>query len=234
MTHFTNLNPNMYDAVLFDLDGTLLDSAPDLLYTTRRILKEENHHTIPDDDILRPCISDGAMGLLKQAFNTKDTNALENHRTKFLDYYFEDPLKHGSGLFSGIEEVLELLKDIPWGIVTNKSRRLTLPIVNAIDILSNNKVLVCGDDLDYMKPHPHTILHACKQLDISPQRVVYVGDSSKDIVAGKASATATLVALYGYRSPSDDAHKWNADYYADSPASLLLLLQSIVSGISTV
>lgn len=216
-----------YDAVLFDLDGTLLDSAPDMLHATKRILKEENH-SIPTDEVLKPCISDGAMGLLGEAFGTKDMDALNSRRQKFLDYYFEDPLQQGSCLFTGIQAVIELLKDTPWGIVTNKSRRGSIPIVNAIETLQGHKVLVCGDDLEYMKPHPHTILHACEQLDMNPEKVVYVGDSSKDILAGKAAGTATLVALYGYRNPSDDTAQWDANYYADSPESLLSILKSIV------
>lgn len=217
-----------YEAVLFDLDGTLLDSAPDLLHTTKLILKEENRD-IPADDILRPRISDGAMGLLKEAFGTEDENELQERRSKFVEYYYKNPLEQGSKLFPYLEKIPSLLQSIPWGIVTNKTRRLTLPIVKSIKALSTYQVLVCGDDLEFMKPHPMPVLHACEQLSIAPTKTLFIGDSSNDIQAGKAAGTATLAATYGYLRLGEDARKWKADYYADSPAGLISMLPSFIT-----
>ena len=209
------------------MDGTLMDSAPDLLHITKTILQEEGEE-IPDDDDLRPCISDGAMGLLKRGFGTDDENKLTDKWRRFYDYYSKDPVSQGSRLFPHLEGLADLLTDTSWGIVTNKTRGLTLPIINKVGILKGHQVLVCGDDLEFMKPHPMPIMHACSELDVAPQDTLFVGDSSKDIIAGKAAGTATLAVLYGYIAKDEDATEWGADYYAKTTLSLLEMLGKLV------
>ena len=216
-----------YKSILFDLDGTLLDSAPDLIFATKRLLQEENKPP-PSDDVLRPHISDGAAGLIKSAFGAQSDETLHGRRQKFLNYYRQDPLSQGSQIFAGLEVISELLRNIPWGIVTNKSRPLTEPIIKSLTALQGLSVLVCGDDLQQMKPHPMPVTHACNELNIAPDEVLFVGDSSKDIQSGNSAGTATLAVLYGYRAADDNPYDWGADYYAESPESLIDLIKGFV------
>lgn len=216
-----------YKAILFDLDGTLLDSAPDLISTTQRLLKEEEKSFVTDD-ILRPCISDGAQGLIMQAFGSPADNSLKKLRRKFVSYYSQNPLKYGSKLFSGLEVISDLLHNTPWGIVTNKSRLLTKPIIESFSTLNSCNVLVCGDDCEEMKPHHQPVSYACSELGVAPEETIFIGDSIKDILAGKGAGTATAAVFYGYRSADDNPYEWEAGYYIRSPKDLIDFIKSLI------
>ena len=219
-----------YSAVLFDLDGTLIDSAPDLVEITNRLLKRERHSPLPYS-LLRTYVSDGAAGLIKQAFGEEQPDdLLEERRRVFLADYGADPLKYGTKVFSGMENLPSLLRSVPWGIVTNKNRFLTKLLCEKIPLLRQAQVLVCGGDLERLKPHPLPVLHACEQLGVAAAKTLFVGDNSKDIEAGRQAGTATIAVLYGYYSKEEDPQKWNANYYASSPKLLLSKLAELLNG----
>ncbi|EGN74939.1 haloacid dehalogenase superfamily enzyme, subfamily IA [Idiomarina sp. A28L] len=222
------------DAILFDLDGTLLDTAPDLGHALNRVLSDHNRplKTHPE---MRPYASHGSYGLLKLGFGDdfNDTNRLQL-RQQFLDYY-EARVCVDTSLFVEVALMLERLNKLglPVAIVTNKPTLYTELVLQQIPTLAEIQVVVCGDTLAVAKPHPAPLLHACQLLSthhdkaIDPQQCLYVGDAERDIVAGRDAGMRTVLASYGYIAPEDQASSWRADYTITSPAKLLdLLLES--------
>lgn len=218
-----------FTAILFDLDGTLIDSAPDLVGVTNGLREKENLSPLPYS-LLRSYASEGAGGLIKKSFGEKQpTELLTKRKETFLTDYRVDPLRHGTKLFVNMEQLPKILQGVKWGIVTNKSRLLSEALSERIPLLQQAQVMVCGDDTQEFKPHPLPVLHACEKLSVETSSTLFVGDNIKDIEAGRRAGTATMAVLYGYYRPDEDPEKWRADYYVSSPQDLLMRLKELTS-----
>ncbi len=211
----------MFEAVLFDLDGTLADTAPDLCSAIAILLAEEGRPQQPFAS-LRPHTSQGVRGLLGKGFGIDDSHPeYDRLAARFLEIY-AGRLCEMSRLFDGIPELLDALeaRGIAWGIVTNKRARYTDPLVAALGLTPRTRCVVSGDTTPEAKPSPLPILHACEILCCAPQRALYVGDDRRDIVAGRAAGTLTAAVSYGYLGDSGPVYTWDADFIADHPAAL--------------
>jgi phosphoglycolate phosphatase len=212
----------MFEAVLFDLDGTLADTAPDLGASVNILLQEEGQQTQPLET-LRPFTSQGVRGLLKAGFGIEPTHPdYEPLAQRFLAIY-ADRLCHATRLFDEIPELLDSLEqmNLPWGIVTNKRMRFTDPLVELLQLSPRTPCVVSGDTTPEAKPSPLPILHACRLLNRSPERTLYVGDDRRDIVAGNAAGCTTVAVSYGYLGDSGPLHTWGADLIIDRPSELV-------------
>lgn len=205
-------------ALLFDLDGTLLDSAPDLAAAVNRVKADCGLEPTPYE-ALRKVASMGSPGLLRVAFGIETTHPDYPKLAKdFIDYYSQ-AMSVKSVLFDGITELLNLLKEmrISWGIVTNKREHLTFPLVQQIG-LSHAHCIIAGDTLAVHKPNPEPVLEAAKRIHVAPEDCWFIGDDPRDILAGNKANTQTIAAKWGYGS---DIHTWNADFIAESPFTLI-------------
>jgi phosphoglycolate phosphatase len=212
-------------AVLFDLDGTLADTAPDLALALN--MQRERHGLPPlPQDIIRPHASHGSPGLLGIGFGIKpEDTAFAVMREEYLALY-DEVFRRQPQLFEGIAEVLGKLETMsfPWGVVTNKPRRFTVPLMEALGLAQRAASIVSGDDCERPKPYPDTLLLASKQIRIDPAACLYVGDAQRDIVAGCAAGMGTVVARYGYLDVGDRPEEWGAQSMISSPLELLELL----------
>ena len=214
-----------YKGVFFDLDGTLADTAPDLVAATNQLLIARNL-TPKQYAVLRPCASAGARGLIGGAFGIDPEHPdFISLRDEFFENY-EKALYINSVLFEGMDHVLKQLDDakIPWGIVTNKSERFTNPLTDLMGLRQRAVSTVSGDTTAYSKPHPEPILHAARVANIDPSRSLYVGDDIRDIVAGKAAGMKTIAAAYGYCGCEEPPEAWGADYLVRHPKELLEII----------
>jgi phosphoglycolate phosphatase len=210
-------------AILFDLDGTLADTAPDLAAAMNRVRAARGLAPTPYD-LLRPVASAGARGLIGAAFGlTPEDEGFDDLRTAFLDTY-EAYIAVESRIFDGISELLQRLaaNGIAWGIVTNKASRFTDKLVPLIG-LQHAACVVSGDTTAHSKPHPAPLLEGARRVGVAPEQCWYVGDDLRDIQAGKAAGMATIAAAWGYCGNQEPA-MWNADALAENPLSLLALL----------
>jgi phosphoglycolate phosphatase len=217
--------PLPVDAVLFDLDGTLADTAPDLAAALNRVRIDGGLAPLPFAR-LRPHASHGARGLIGAAFGlTPDDAGFAALRDAFIAYY-ESALCVDSTLFPGVETILDVIeaKGLRWGIVTNKVTRLTLPLVADLRLVPRAGAVVCGDTTPHAKPHPAPLLHAAQALGVAPGRCLYVGDAARDIEAGRAAGMRTLVATYGYLGDADTPDAWQADGAVATPQDLVAWL----------
>jgi len=208
--------------VLFDLDGTLADTAPDLAHALNTLLTEEGRAPMPEAQI-RPEVSHGSPGLLKVGFNMGPRDAdYERLRTRLLDIYAAN-LCRKTRLFPGIHELLKALErqGINWGIVTNKPAFLTDPLVRQLNPAPAPACVVSGDTTTNRKPHPEPMLHACNQAGSQPPQCLYVGDAERDVQAGREAGMKTLVALFGYISASESPESWGADGMIRTPQEIL-------------
>ena len=209
-------------AVLFDLDGTLIDSAPDLVAAIRALCAELGAPT-PDDEAVRRVVSTGGRAMLRKGLPGADEAMIDQWLPRFLDIYSVAMSVH-TRLYDGMREVLDALESrgVPWGIVTNKPGWLAQPLLEQIDFLAGSRVLVAGDTLPLRKPDPAPVLHACAQLGIEPARAVMIGDDRRDVESGRAAGAKTLVAGWGYLD--GDAQAWNADGIVATPRDLVAAL----------
>ncbi|OIN02086.1 phosphoglycolate phosphatase [Idiomarina sp. MD25a] len=216
------MNKHPVAAVLFDLDGTLLDSAPDLGFALNQVCREQGLPEIPAE-IFTPVASHGSRGLL--ALTQLDEDALLALKPRFLDIYRNNLALH-SKLFDGIEMLLSSLRrnQIKIGIVTNKPEFLTHPLIAQFEALQSISVVVCGDTLEEAKPSPKPLYYAAEQLAVDPKDCVYIGDAERDIVAGRNAGMVTVLAEYGYISSTDQPQQWLADYAIAHPNALMELL----------
>jgi phosphoglycolate phosphatase len=205
-------------SVLFDLDGTLADTAPDLAFSLNHALRHFGAEPLPYAQI-RAAVSHGTDAMLRLAFGESPS---EPQRHLLLETYAVH-LCRETRLFPGMEQVLETLEqlEIPWGIVTNKPAYLTDPLVQALGLWSRAACVISGDTLPHSKPHPAPILHACQLAGAGPSRSLYLGDAQRDIQAGKAAGTRTLTALYGYLRHDDQPQQWGADGSIATPLELI-------------
>ena len=214
--------------ILFDLDGTLADTAPDLAAAVNRMRHDRGLEMVPLEQ-LRPLASAGARGLLGGAFGIgPEHHDYASMRDEFLANYEAD-LCIETILFPGIGEILDDLdsRGVRWGIVTNKVARLTEPLVAQLGLDTRAGCVVSGDTTPHSKPHPAPLLHAAKELDLSPERIVYVGDDLRDVQAGFAAGMVTVAAAYGYCGNDIPPTQWHAKHVVNSTAELLGLLRDI-------
>ncbi|TWI03577.1 phosphoglycolate phosphatase [Luteimonas cucumeris] len=207
--------------VLFDLDGTLLDSAPDMLATVNALRTERGEAAMVLEE-LRPHVSKGSRAMLAAAF-ARDTDAQrEAMVAPFLARYEAELALHGH-LFDGIEELLAAIEadGARWGIVTNKPEYLARLLLPLLGWQTRCAILIGGDTLPQRKPHPLPLLHAAQALGIAPEDCVYVGDDERDIIAARAAGMPSVVALWGYRLPDDAPERWGGDVMLESPRDLL-------------
>ncbi|MBL8427627.1 MAG: HAD-IA family hydrolase [Dechloromonas sp.] len=219
----------MFEAVLFDLDGTLADTAPDLGESANLLLAEEGHAAKPLA-MLRPYTSQGVRGLLKAGFDIDATDPhYERLSHRFLEIY-EQRLCAATRLFDGIPELLDALEslNLGWGIVTNKRMRFTDPLVELLQLTPRTNCVVSGDTTAAAKPSPLPIEHACRLLNCRPERTLYVGDDRRDILAGHAAGCQTVAVSYGYLGDGGPLHTWGADLIIDHPAELAAYLNRCV------
>ena len=220
-----DLNASPYHGVFFDLDGTLADTAPDLVAAANQLLVARNLSPKPYES-LRPYASAGARGLLEGTFGiTPDHPDFISLRDEFFTNY-EKALLVDSKLFDGVEHLLEQMKkaNVPWGIVTNKSERFTKPLTDLMGLRQRAVSTVSGDTTPYSKPHPEPILHAARIANIDPTKSIYVGDDIRDVIAGKAAGMLTVAAAYGYCGCKEPPELWGADYIINRPLDLLQII----------
>jgi 2-phosphoglycolate phosphatase len=214
-----------FHGVFFDLDGTLADTAPDLVAATNKLLIARNLSPKPYE-FLRPYASAGARGLLEGAFgiNTDHPDFIPL-RDEFFENY-ENALLVESKLFEDMDHLLGQMDqaNLPWGIVTNKSERFTKPLVELMGLHKRSVSTVSGDTTPHSKPHPEPILHAARQANVDPNKSLYVGDDIRDVVAGKAAGMKTVAAAYGYCGCQEPPEAWGADYIVNSPLELLKII----------
>jgi phosphoglycolate phosphatase len=215
------MRPTSIDAVLFDLDGTLLDTAPDLAAALNALLEEEDAAPIAFGEI-RPHVSHGGAALVRLGFPDARDAEFERLRTRLLELYRQD-IARETRLFAGLAPVLEALErtHTPWGIVTNKPGWLTEPLLAALDLAARAACVVSGDSVTERKPHPLPMLHAARLIGLEPVRCLYVGDAERDVLAARAAGMHALVARYGYLGPSDRPEDWSADGIIDRPEQIL-------------
>jgi phosphoglycolate phosphatase len=209
-------------AVLFDLDGTLADSAGDLAAALNRVRADQGLPALPDAS-LRAHASAGARGLLAAGLGVAPDHAdYVRLRDAFLVYY-RAALDVTTRLFDGVPALLDALdaRAVPWGIVTNKAQRFTAPVVAALGLAARAGVVVSGDTTAHPKPHPLPLLHAAEALRVAPERCAYVGDDLRDVVAGNSAGMPTLVADYGYLGESGTSDDWPATGWIARPLDLL-------------
>ena len=212
----------MPEAVLFDLDGTLIDTAPDMGGALNNLLIEENLPPLPLAAI-RPYVSQGGLVLTRLGFAGQVAEAeIEALRQRFLQHY-RAIIADDSRLFDGLDRVLDELeaRSIPWGVVTNKPEWLTHPLLEKLGLASRSAVVIGGDTLAQRKPHPQPLLEAAQRIGVDRRQCIYVGDDERDIVAGRAAGMKTLVAAYGYIEDAAAIADWCADGVIDHPTDLL-------------
>ena len=212
----------MIEAVLFDLDGTLIDTAPDMGGALINLMREEGLEPLPLETI-RPYVSQGGLVLTRMGFEGKVPEAeIEPLRQRFLQHYHAI-VADQSRLFDGYEAILDELEagSTPWGIVTNKPEWLTHPLLEQLGLAQRAGVVIGGDTLEHRKPHPQPLQVAAERLQVDCSNCVYVGDDERDIVAARAAGMKSLVAAYGYIEDGVSIQAWNADGLIDQPDDLL-------------
>lgn len=214
--------PTALRTVLFDLDGTLLDTAPDLAQALNQVLVDRGRAPLPFARI-RPVVSHGGKALLELGFGADDGSpAFAELRREFLDHYRAN-LARATRPFPGMDAVLAGLgqRGLNWGVVTNKPAWLTEPLLQALDLYDQAACVVSGDSLPERKPHPAPMLHACRLAGSMAPQCLYVGDAERDIAAGRNAGMHTLVALFGYIQEQDRPEEWQADAMVEQPLEIL-------------
>lgn len=217
---------NDIDAVLFDLDGTLIDSAPDLAAAADKMRTDRGLASLPLSQY-RPMAGAGARGMIGVAFGlTPDDAAFSALREEFFANY-EACMTERTYAFDGVAELIAKIDQagLKWGVVTNKSARFTLPLTQAMPLFGTAQAIVSGDTTPHAKPHPAPLLEAARRLKVAPARCIYVGDDERDMVAGRAAGMPTVAAAYGYLGATTDMQGWFADATITKPALLLNLLR---------
>ena len=217
--------------VLFDLDGTLLDTAPDLTGALNALRAEHGLPALADGHLV-PTASHGSIAMIRRGFDLQPADPrFAPLQQRFLQLY-QARISHASRAFAGIDELLEFLeaRRIPWGVVTNKPSRLTEPLLAALGYARRAGCIVSGDTLAVGKPDPLPILHACEQLGLAPADCLMIGDAERDIQAGRRAGTLTLVALFGYISGEDRPQRWGADGLIGHPRETLRWLDPALTG----
>ena len=214
-----------FKALLFDLDGTLLDTAPDFVTALNRQLALHDLSSLPDEAI-RLSVTNGSVGLIEAGFGMpQDDPRFEPLRAEFLELYFAN-LADRTALFEGLQPVLDkcVSSDIPWGIVTNKPWRYTESTLLQLDLMAGAATVICPDHVTHPKPDPEALFLACSEIATAPADCLYVGDHVRDIVAGRDAGMRTIAAGWGYIDEDEDILDWQADWVVDQSQQLYSLL----------
>jgi phosphoglycolate phosphatase len=213
--------------VLFDLDGTLVDSAPDLAGATNEMLVARGLPEVPFER-LRPMVGSGARGMMGVAFGVSPKEmSFPALRDEFFDRY-EQRLLRATFPFDGVAEMLRSISDdgLSWGIVTNKSERFALPLTRGLGWEAQAAAVIGGDTTPHSKPHPAPLLEAARRAGVSPQECIYVGDDARDILAGRAAGMPTVAVRWGYLGDGEPIEAWGADIVVDAPSQLIEWLRT--------
>ena len=221
--------PSKPEAVLFDLDGTLVDTASEFVSVVQQMRRTRHLADIAEDRI-RSVVSNGAAGMIAAAFDCEpEMPEFDVLRDEFLNTY-EQQLGRSAHPYEGLRELLRelCLSDIPWGVVTNKMRRFAEPLMAAMDFNPPTNALVTPCEVAEPKPHPEAILRCCSLLQCQPHRAIYVGDHKRDIEAGKRAGCYTIAAAYGYLGAGEDQASWNADKIVSSSLELTSFIRQLI------
>ena len=212
--------------VLFDLDGTLADTAPDLANALNHVLKLHNCDPLPYETI-RPHVSHGGAALTALGFG-KEHPEFDTYYKELLQHY-QNNIAAETTLFPQMDELLQQLEanSINWGVVTNKPGWLTEPLLDALNLTDRAATIVSGDTLEQRKPHPAPILHACEEAGSKAEECIYIGDAARDIEAGNRAGMHSIIALFGYISESDTPEDWDAYASVQTPQEILSIIDSL-------
>lgn len=215
-------------SLFFDLDGTLIDTAPDFHWVVNELLARHQRPPLSYERI-RQTVSNGARALVTLAFGIEEGHdEFPALRDELLELYTKH-LAENSRLFSGISELLEACEaqGVLWGVVTNKPERFTTPLLQALQLADRCASVVCPDHVTNTKPDPEPLLLACRHCDTLPEQSIYVGDHARDIEAGRRAGMRTVAAGYGYINPDENIRAWRADHYVDDAAEIIAILQNL-------
>ena len=222
------MKENNIDSILLDLDGTLVDTASEMHLALNVLLSEEAMESQPYEAV-RPNVSNGVMGIFRNIF--EDNPRINGRRfNRYLDIY-EEHLGINAQVFPGMNEVINSIeyRGIPWGIVTNKSKRFAVPLLEKLKLFDRASCVVCGDTTTEKKPHPEPINYALSLLNIqNTKRSFYIGDSKKDVDAAKSAGISSIACTFGYINEDDDPKEWYADYLIDQPSEMLKILNNLI------
>ncbi len=212
----------MIKAVLFDLDGTFADTAPDLAAALNKCRTDKKLTELPLEEV-RLQTSNGANALIKLGFDLNEQNEGFAELKKELLENYSNNIAQQTTLFEGIEDLINHLdqNNILWGIVTNKPERFTLPLMDKLKITQRTKCIVSGDTTAHSKPHPEPLIYAATLLELAPHECLYIGDAERDIQAARNAGMQSLVALFGYLGPKDKPENWGADGSIKHPKLIL-------------
>lgn len=208
--------------ILFDLDGTLLDTAPDMANALNKMRARHRMDPLPLKDI-RPHVGYGSRALLELGFNLHET---DEHYPAYLEEFFneyEACMNQSTNLFEGMDDALKQLENanLNWGVITNKPKRFTDGILHQLELQQRACIVICGDTLPRRKPHPDQLHHACNTLNVTTKECIYVGDTITDITASKAAEMKVIAALYGYIGENENPLAWDADDFINGPHELI-------------
>ena len=208
--------------ILLDLDGTLADTAQDLVFTLNQLLQTEGRRPLPFERV-RPIVSNGSSALIEFGFGDDlPADKFSQLTRAFLDIY-QNHLTHKTVLFPGMAELLETIeaRGERWGVVTNKPSWLTDPLMEELGLAQRAACVVSGDTVEHKKPHPQPLLHACDLMGVTAAECLYVGDARRDMEAGQRAGMKTIAALFGYITDDDNPASWNADGMIEHPDEIL-------------
>ena len=214
--------------VLFDLDGTLVDTAPDFHFVINQLLNEHNRPPV-SYDFLRGYVSNGARAMVSAAFSLEESApGFDKLHQRMLELYLQH-LDVDTRPFPGIEELLSWLgqHSIPWGIVTNKPELYTTPVMTGLDLKPAAGTVICPDHVSERKPHPESLFLACSEINTEPTQCVYIGDHRRDIEAGQRAGMKTIAVSYGYIDEGESISDWNSDHQVDHASEIRPLLETI-------
>ncbi len=225
----TELYGAEYNSVFFDLDGTLVDTAPDMVAVLQALQTEHGIEPVPYS-LARTQVSNGAIGLLTLGFPEIEVEFGDELHHQYLERYAENICQE-STIFAGLVPMLDALDehDIPWGVVTNKPEQLTIPLLLALGLAERAASIVSGDTLSVRKPDPAPVLLACDIAGVDPETSIYVGDAERDIEAGQRAGTATIAAGFGYITEDDDPREWGSDVIATTAEELSQIVLNAVN-----
>ena len=224
-----NFNKKRFKAVLFDLDGTLIDTAHDMV-AVLQVMQKDRDIELSSFESARIYVSHGAVGLLNYGFPKLKINYGDILHNEYLNRYSKMVCVK-SKMYEGLNDLLIKLETqkLPWGIVTNKPKHLTLQLLTEIDLLNRSSCVVCGDTLPVRKPCPDPVLLGCKIIGVDPKKSIYIGDAERDIKAGKTAGCTTIAASYGYINKKENIQDWNADIIAKNTKELSQIVLNLIA-----
>ena len=214
-----------FKALLFDLDGTLLDTAPDFITAVKKQLEIRDRQLL-DGDIVRTSVTHGSIGIIESVYGIQQTDPqFDDLKEEFLELYLGN-IAEKTTLFDGLQQVLDNCKkhNIPWGIITNKPLKYTEPLLKALALDKQSATTICPDHVAQPKPNPEGLILACSEINRAPEDCIYVGDHIRDIQAGRSAGMTTIAAGWGYIEENENTSEWQADWGVEDSTDLNALL----------